>query len=267
MAPRHPLRSGTLTFGLVSIPIQVVPAVRSRRSHFMLLHKEDNAPLGRRMYCPKHKTYVHPEHIVRGYEYEPDKFVVVLDSEIDAIEPDHTQSIEIENFVPAEKIDPLYCRRPYYLVPDGADKPYRLLVEVLREAGMAGIARFVMHDREYLTAVMSIDGALCLMTLYYREELLEANDLAGHGKTKKQFVQALRKAMRGLEGDFEPDKLRDVYQERVDELIEQKKKAHKLVEVAVSDEQQREAGEEETEGVDLIEALEASLAKTRGGKR
>lgn len=267
MAPRHALRSGTLTFGLVSIPIQVVPAVLSRRSHFMLLHKKDHAPLGRRMYCPEHKTYVHPEHIVRGYEYEPDKFVVVHDSEIEAIEPDRTQSIEIESFVPVEKIDPLYCRRPYYLVPDGVDKPYRLLVEALREAGMAGIARFVMHDREYLTAVMSIDGALCLMTLYYQQELLEADDLAGHGKGRKQFVQALRKAMHGLAGDFEPDKLRDVYQERVDELIEQKRNAHNVVEVAVSDEQQREAGQEEAEGVDLIDALEASLSKTRGGKQ
>ena len=262
MAVRNALWSGTLTFGLVSIPVALVPVVHSRRSSFRMVHATDLSPLSRRMYCPKDETFVHPEHIVRGYEIELDRHIVVRDSEIEAIEPKRSRSIEIDAFVPVGDIDPLYFRRPYYLVPDGPEKPYRLLTEVLAETKRAGVAKFVMHDREYFLAVFSIDDALCLQTLYYSQEVRDVGDIGGKGKARNDQVDTILKAMGGMTGDFDPARLRDTYQEQVDKLIRRKKK-QKTFEIAVAQEEAEEPSEE-AEEVDLIAALEESLARTRG---
>ena len=264
--PSNALWSGTLSFGLVSVPVAMISATHSRRSDFHLLHKTDHSRLRRRMFCPKQETFVLPEHIVRGYEVSPDKYVVIQDSDIESIAPDRSRSIEVEMFVPVKDIDPLYYRRPYYLVPAGAEKAYRLLVETLKQAGKAGIAQFVMHDRQYLCAVLSIDDALCLVTLYFQPEVLGTEELAGHGKANASQVRAIRQSIDKLKGDFKPERLRDIYQERVQRLIHNKQKHHETVEVPAAQREHEESEAETAEGVDLIEALEASLAKARRRK-
>ncbi|MCE5278112.1 MAG: Ku protein [Planctomycetaceae bacterium] len=263
-ANRHALWSGSVTFGLVAVPVALVPAAHSSRSAFHLLHRSDHSRLARRMFCPQHKTFVHPEHILRGYEVEPEKYIIVHDSEIEAISPKRSKTIEIAEFVDVDQIDPALYDRPYYLVPTGADKPYQLLVETLARLRKSGIGQFVMHAQQYLAAIESIDGALCLITLRYSEQLRSSDEIVQAASAKASDVKAMRTAIGKAAGHFKPESLSDEYQERIDALIARKKKQHALVEVPhAADEEPQEEGKAKREEVDLVAALEESLARAK----
>lgn len=263
----HGIWSGLLTFGLVSMPVTMVTAVRSRRSSFHLLHRTDHSRLQRRMYCPEHGTYVHPEHMLRGAEVEPGKHVIVLDSEIEAIEPKRSKSIEVTQFVDADEISPLYYDRPYYLVPKGAEKPYRLLVETLADLNKAGLAEFVLHARERLVAVRSIDGVLCLVLLHYQQELQDVQDVLPEAEAQDRDVEAIRKAIAKCSAPFKPGDLEDKYQQRVDQLIKRKQQHHETVQAPQHGEQEQGAtAAEEAEDTNLMDVLEASMARAKQAK-
>ncbi|MFP4106825.1 MAG: Ku protein [Phycisphaerae bacterium] len=263
-AKRHALWSGSVSFGLVAVPVAAIPAVHSTRTAFHMIHEPDKSRLKRRMFCPEEEVFVHPEHILRGYEIEPDKHIIIRDSEIESIAPKRSKTVEIREFVDRAAISPAYYDRPYYLVPTGAEKPYRLLVDTLAEADKAGLSEFVMHAREHFCAVMSIDGALCLMTLRYPEQLRSADDLKPDASAKKTAVTKMKKLIEQKAVEFKPDKLTDVYQERIDKLIARKKKKKETVEVYDEEaEEETVSAEEEGEDIDLVAALEESLAKER----
>ncbi|MFP4054611.1 MAG: Ku protein [Phycisphaerae bacterium] len=268
-AGAHALWSGTLSFGLVSVPVAVVTAVRSRRSAFHKLHRPDVSRLERRMYCPEEKVFVHPEHIVRGYEIEEGKFVIVRDSEIESVAPKRSSTIEIQEFVDSGEIDPARYERPYYIVPTGAEKPYTLLVEVLAETGRTGIAELVMHAREHLVAVQSIEGVLCLLILRYPRQLRSADEVTPKADAAGQYVKEMKAAIDDAGKDFEPGKLQDEYQKRIDELIHRKKYSEGIVEGAQVEEEETKGAPaggagEKAEDMDLVAALEESLAREKG---
>ena len=174
--------SGTISFSLVAIPVHLVKAVDPGRVSFRLLHRTDYSPLLRRMVCPKENKVVPPDEIIRGYEIGPDKYILVTDEELESVSPERSRTIEIVEFIDLADVDPIYFDHPYYLVPArGGEKAYRLLVEVMRRTRKAGIAKFVLGEREYLVAVRSAEGALSLVTLHYSEEILSDEEIAPSG--------------------------------------------------------------------------------------
>ncbi|HEY0671085.1 MAG TPA: Ku protein, partial [Longimicrobiales bacterium] len=163
--------SGTITFGLVSIPVNLFPGVRSQRAALRML-ADDGTPLQRRFYCEKQNREVNGDEIVRGYETAKGKYVVVTDDELEALEPKKSRDIDLRRFVPAEDIDPLFFERSYYLAPAGESvKAYRLLAETMEKTGRAGIATFVMRGKEYLVAIVAEDGLLRADTMRFADEL------------------------------------------------------------------------------------------------
>lgn len=260
---RTALWTGSVSFGLVNVPVAMLTAVRSRRGTFHLLHEKDGARLKRRMYCPAEKEFVEPDRMVRGYEIEEGGYVVVSDDEIRSIAPRRGNTIEIQEFVDLGEIAPALYERPYYLVPAGPEKPYRLLAEVLGDLNKAGIAEFVMNARQKFCSVQNIGGALCLMVMRYPEELRAADELAPDAEARPKDVKAMLEAIGGMDYEFDPAKLTDEYEERVARLIERKKKRKEIIRSPEIEEEEPEREAEEAEEVDLITALEQSLARER----
>lgn len=262
----HRLWSGSLTFGLVSMPVALVTALTPTRNAFHLIHRTDKSRLNRRMFCPRENVFVHPEHIQRGYEVEPGRYVTVTSDEIEAIAPDRSTTIEILEFVDVDRIEPAHFVRPYYLVPTGAEKPYRLLVDILGEMKKAGISEFVMHEREHFCAVRSVDGALCLMVLRYSNEIRSPEGIVPDAEAKEDFVNSMRVAIKKSMKQFRPEEIVDEYQERVDKLIQKKKRKHEVVQVYEAEEEGEELEEIEAGEMDLVAALEKSLSREKGRK-
>lgn len=258
--------NGTISFSLVAIPVKLVRAVESGRVSFRMLHSKDYSPLARRMYCPREEAIIPAEQIVRGYEIAPDTYIVITDKELESVSPERSRTIEIIEFIDIHDVEPVYYDHPYYLVPSkGGEKAYRLLVEVMHQANKAGIAKFVLRDREYLVAVKSTDGALALITLHYSGEILSADDLApkdgksrsGEEKTGQEETGHIKKMIKEMTGDFRPDKYADERRKKIMKLLDLKAKQKGTV-------QAPEVEEEEGEGpVDLVAVLEESMRQVK----
>jgi len=254
--------SGTVSFSLVAIPVRLVTAVKPGRVSFHLLHSKDYSRLSRKMFCPEEKTMVPPEEISRGYEVVPDKYVLMTDEELESVSPERSRTIEIVEFIDMKEVDPIYYDHPYYLVPSkGGEKAYQLLVEVLRRTNKAGLAKFVLAEREYLVAVKSRDGALELVTLHYSDEILPDEDITPKpGKIESEEESRIKKSIEQMIEDFNPGKYADERREKLMGLLAAKAKEKALVEAPA-------AGEEEGEGpADLVAALEESMRKVKEGR-
>ena len=255
--------SGTISFSLVAIPVQLVKAAESGRVSFHLLHSRDYSPLLRRMVCPKEEKIVPPEEIVRGYEIGPEKYILVTDEELESVSPERSRTIEIVEFIDIDEVDSLYYDHPYYLVPaKGGEKAYRLLVEVMRRTKKAGLAKFVLGEREYLVAVKSTEGALSLITLHYSEEILPDGEIApGEEAIDPEENSRLKKVIKAMTTDFDPDKYADERRQKIVKLLRKKVKEQVPVEAP-------DLEEEEGEGpADLIAALEESMRKVKKSRR
>jgi DNA end-binding protein Ku len=250
--------NGTISFSLVAIPVKLVTAL-AHPIAFRLLHKKDNAPLARRMYCPKEGTIVSADEIVRGYEVAPGKYVTVTDKELESLSPERSRTIEIVEFVDLADVPPVYYGRPYYLVPGpGGKKAYRLLVEVLRQTHKAGLAKFVLREREYVVAVKSGKGALSLITLHYRGEILGNEDILPKDETlEPETKRHILKAIRAMTADFRPARYADARRKKVAQLLTRKARDQGTVEAPETE------NEEEAGVVDLMAALEESMSKIR----
>ena len=257
MAPRS-LWNGTVTFGMVSVPIKLYTATESKSVSFHEVHAKDGSRIEHRKICSKDEKEVPKEEIVKGFEVDEDKYVVLEKDEIKAAAGDRGKVIHIEEFVEAEAIDPVYYEKTYYVGPRDEEDVFRLLGDALRKTGKAGIGRFTFHDREYLVALRALErGPVLLDTLRFHDEVVEAGDLEIPGTRKKpapKEVKAAKKLVEMLAADFDPADYEDTYREAVLDLIKRKAKGEEI----------DLAGEEEPEhGDDLAAALEASLA---GGK-
>ena len=253
----HAIWSGTISFSLVAIPVQLVKAVEPGRVSFHLLHSKDYSPLARKMFCPEEEVIIPPEEIIRGYEIGPGKYLLITDEELESLSPERSRTIEIVEFIDTQEVDPIYYDHPYYLVPaKGGEKAYRLLVEVMRRTNKAGLAKFVLHEREYLVAVQSTEGALALITLHYHDELLPHEDIEPAAEKIDAEVQSrLKQNIKQMMGDFNPGKYADDRRKKLLELLKQKEKDQGRVEAPVA---------EEAAGAgppDLITALEESMRK------
>jgi len=218
--------SGTLTFGLVSMPVRLLPAVTGRATALTMLHEKDAAPLERRMVCPEHGEVVEPDEQVRGFEVPDGEYVVVTDEELESLAPERSRAIEIEEFVELDAIDPLYFDRPYYLKPEeGAERPYRLLVLALRDSGKAGIARFVLREREHLVAVSVVDDALSLTTLHYHRQRVSPEGLVPEKtRVSHDALDDLKEHIEEQTKAFDPSDYRDEDELRLMELVKEKAK-------------------------------------------
>ncbi|MBI5674835.1 MAG: Ku protein [Nitrospirae bacterium] len=254
--------NGTISFSLVAIPVKLVRAVEAGRVSFRKLHSKDYSPLARKMYCPKEETIVPADEIVRGYEIAPDKYIVITDKELESVSPERSRTIEIIEFIDIKDVDPVYYDHPYYLVPSkGGEKAYRLLVEVLDRTHKAGLAKFVLREREYLVAVKSTDGALALITLHYSGEILPDEDLVPkEEKAESEEKSRMKKIIKKMTADFHPDKYADERRKKITKLLEKKAKKQGTVEAP-------EIEEEVEEGVvDLVAVLEESMRKVKEHK-
>jgi DNA end-binding protein Ku len=251
--------SGTISFSLVAIPVQLVKAVEPGRVSFHLLHSKDYSPLARRMFCPEEGVMVPPDEIIRGYEIGPDKYILITDEELESVSPERSRTIEIVEFIDMQEVDPIYYDHPYYLVPTkGGEKAYRLLAEVMRRTNKAGLAKFVLHEREYLVAVKSTEGALALITLHYPEEILPDEGLEPAAETiGAEEKSRIKKSIKKMLADFNPEQYADGRREKIVDLLKKKVGAKAQVEAP-------EVEEEEGEGPpDLIAALEESMRQVK----
>jgi len=251
--------SGTISFSLVAIPVELVKAVDSGRVSFRMLHSKDYSPLQRRMFCPEEETMVPPDEIIRGYEIGPDKYILISDEELESVSPERSRTIEIVEFIDMDEVDPIYYDHPYYLVPSkGGEKAYQLLVEVMHRTHKAGLAKFVLGEREYLVAVYSSEEALALITLHYQEEILSDEDISPkEGKIEDEEKSRIKQNIRKMMADFDPEKYADKRRKKITDLLKKKAKEKAPVEAP-------EVEGEEGEGpADLVAALKESMRKVK----
>jgi len=253
--------SGAISFGLVNIPVKLYSAVSKKTVRFHQLDSKDNTRIQQKRVNPNTGDEVPFEQLVKGYELSPDRYVVVKPEELESIEPKKTRTIEIEDFVEMDEIDPIYYDHPYYLAPgQGAAKPYRLLLEAMKATGRVAIARVVIRSKEQLVAIRPRDGVLTMETLLFGDEVVSPEDLddleaVEEAKASKKEVDMARQLVDSLASDFDPSKYRDEYRDTVLDMIERKAEGQ---EIAV-----QEAPEEPAEVPDLMAALEASISQSK----
>ena len=262
----RPVWSGSISFGLVNIPVRLFTAVREQRVAFHLLHDQDKVRLRRKLVCPADGKEVHPEHIVRGYEVGPDRYVTVSKEELEACAPEKTKAIEITDFVKLDQIDPLYYERPYYVLPQkGAARSYRLIAEAMKRSKRVGIARVVIHEKEYLAALRPLGDVICLSTMHLSDEVVSAEPIedAVHGaKPGERELRAAEKVIESLTEAFDPNRYEDAYRDCVRQVVD--KKAAEEGPVAPAAPAAKEKKHHEARAADLMSALEASLARAKG---
>ncbi|HZV81912.1 MAG TPA: Ku protein [Geobacteraceae bacterium] len=250
--------SGTISFSLVAIPVRLVKAVAPGRVSFRLLHATDYSPLTRKMFCPQQEQLVPPEEIIRGYEIGPDRYLPITAEELASVSPQRSRTIEIVEFIDMQEVDPIYYDHPYYLVPlKGGEKAYRLLAEIMRRTNKAGLAKFVLAEREYLVAVKSEEGALALFTLHYSEEILPDADIAPrNGTLEAAEKNRMQESIKAMLGEFKPDKYADDRRGNILKLLKGKRENATVT--------APEAAAEEGEGpADLVAALEEIMAEMK----
>jgi DNA end-binding protein Ku len=251
----RPIWSGTVSFGLVSVPVQMYSATESKELRFHFLDKDDLQPIGYDKVRKDTGKHVDPDDVIRGFEIEKGKYVAIEDEDLDRLDIELTHSIDILDFVDLDEIDPIYFRKAYYLVPqDGAEKPYRLLVRALDETGKVGIAKVVIRNKQHLAALRAHDGVLVLETMYYADEVRKPEKANGRVRVEKAEVDMAKSLVENLSGSFKPERYDDTYRKELLDLIRAKAKGKKLPEPAE---------EEEAEVVDLMAALRESVDQTK----
>ncbi len=253
--------SGAISFGLVNVPIKLFSAVSPKDVRFHQLDAKTKSRVKQKRVSAATGEEGPYDDIIKGYELGPDTYVPIAPEELEALDPKSTKSIDIEDFVDLDQIDPIYFERPYYLVPDrGGAKAYALLREAMRETNKVGIARMVLRTKQYLAAIRPMDDALVLETMLFADEVVPPDRLdeladTQDGASERELDMA-RQLIESLSTEFEPEKYRDEYREKVLELIERKAAGE---EIAVQPE-----APEPKKVPDLMAALEATLEEIKG---
>jgi DNA end-binding protein Ku len=254
------LWKGSLSFGLVNIPIELHTAVRDHRPRFRMLHARDKSPVRFQRVCQREGKPVAWEDLVKGYEYQKGRFVILTKEDFQAAALNKTRTVDIVDFVEAPQIDDRYFETPYYLVPvKGGERAYALLREAMRESGRVGIAKFILRDAQHLAAVEVIERALVLTVMRFADELVDEQQFefpseSGIRKVELEMAKAL---VNGLAADWEPSKYTDEYRENLMRIIKAKMKGKEVELEAPPEPRQAEV-------VDLMERLRRSLEQTKG---
>ena len=264
----RPVWNGSISFGLVNIPVRLFIAVRDKRVAFHLLHDQDKVRLKRKIVSAVTGKEVHPEHIVRGFEVSKGRFVIVRDEELEGCAPEKTRTIEITDFVDLSEIDPVYYDRPYYVVPQkGAGRSYRLLAEAMRRSGKVGIARVVMHDKEYLAALRILGDVICLETMHFGDEVVRAGSIAdvatGSAHVGEREVKSAAHVVAAHKTKFNPSSYHDQYRQCVQKMVEKKAAAEAPALRPAATASAGQKPQKARKASDLMAALEASLARAR----
>src|ERR1700729_1434227 len=248
---------GTLTFGLLAIPIKLYTAARSQRINLHQLHKVCHTRLKQPLFCPHCNRQVERNEVVKGYEYEKGQYVIVTDEELKKITPRSSTVMALLAFVKQDQIDPIYFDASYFMLPDKeAEKPYALLLKTLEDSERVGIATVTMHQREYTGLIRPRRNGLTVHTMYYQNEIRE---VAGYGQAEKDVklkpaeIKLAEQLVESLEADFKPQQFHDKFQENLKALIEAKQKGREVI----AEEQPKPA-----RVIDMMEALKRSLAQS-----
>ena len=257
--------SGSISFGLVTIPVKLYNAVSRRTVHFNQLDARTNSRIKQKRVSAEDGQEVPSEHLVKGYELGSGNYVIVTEDELAALDPKAQRTIEIEEFVDLAEIDPIYYDSAYYLAPDQATvKPYALLAEAMERSQKVGIARFVMRTKQYLAAIRPVDGKLVLSTMVYPDEVnapAEIPELADVEdiEVSDRELDMANQLVESLAAEFDPEKFHDTYREQVLALIERKAAGEEEVVTAPS-------APSEEKVVDLMAALEASVKEAKAAR-
>ncbi len=255
----RPLWKGAVSFGLISIPVRLYPAVQEKGLKFHLLHADDGGRIRYQRVCALCGEEVGWDDIVKGYEFEKDRYVQFTDEELSSVEVDSIRAIDVVTFVPLEQIDPIYFNKTYYVAPEPTGlKAYRLLTEALEAEGQVGVAKLALRDKEHLATVRVADNLLVLETMHWPDEIREPafEELEKRIEVRDTEVKMARQLIQQLSDDFKPEKFRDEYRERLEQVAEQKIAGEEIT-VAPAPE------EEPATVVDLMEALKASVDEAK----
>jgi len=258
--PARAMGSAAISFGLVTVPVRIYPAVKpSAGISFHMLHKKDGVRLKQQFFCPKDEEVVPRSETVRGFEVAKDKYVIVTDQELKALDEKATNGIEIKEFVPEDSVDPVYFERTYYLGADkGGDKAYSLLADAMKDAGKAALAQYAARGKDYLVLLRSIGNRLMMQQLYHADEVRSIDEVPV--PARKSSPAELKLAQQLIDQvsseKFEPEKYTDEVRKRIEQLIAAKAKGQKI---------EAPAARPKAEVVDLMEALKKSLGQ--GGRR
>ena len=245
---------GQLAFGLVSFPVKLFTAARSESMSFNQLHKGDNSRVKQVLYCQSEDKPIPRTEIVKGFEYEKDRYVVIEDEDIKKMAPGTAKVMEILEFVKSDEVDPIYFESSYYMAPDAAgEKPYALLFDTLRRTGYVGIAKVAMHNREHIVIFRPGNHGILMHTMYYSHEIRKVEEFRTDiSLVKDKEVELAQMLVESLAAAFEPEKYKDSYRENLQVMIDAKVKGQEVV-AAVS-------APEPAKVVDIMEALKQSLA-------
>jgi DNA end-binding protein Ku len=254
----RPLWTGSLSFGLVNVPVQLFSGVKDTDVHFRQLHDSDHTPVEMRRFCTKEDAEVEWDEIAHGFETKSGKQVILTDEELAAAAPRKTRTVEIESFVDLEDVDPILFDHPYILMPagdsEGTQRAYRLLLEVMSATDRAALGRFVMRTKEYLVLIRERSGRLTLTTLLWHDEVRATKGIPTPSKSPaKQEVDHAVKLIDALSSDWDPARYKDNYQQRLKRVIKRKEKGETI--------KTPESEQAPSPVEDLMAALEKSLAQ------
>lgn len=246
---------GHLTFGLLSLPVKLYSAARTESVSFNQLHKADNSRVKQVLYCQAEDQPISRADIVKGYEYEKDKYVVVEDEEIKKVAPKTAKTMEVLEFVKTTEVDPIYFDASYYLAPDEAgEKPYALLFEALKQSQCVGVAKIAMHNREHIVILRPGARGILLHTMYYKDEIRQVEEFRTDTSAIQDKELALAKMLiDSLLASFEPDKYKDNYRDNLMAMIKAKIEGKEIVETVTPT--------HKAPVIDILEALKMSLAE------
>jgi DNA end-binding protein Ku len=260
MAPRA-LWTGSITFGLVNVPVRIYSAVHEHKLDFHLVHEKDDGPIGYQKICKLEDKPVSNDEIVKAYEFKKGEFVQLTDEDFAAVQVEGRHTIDLEDFVPYEDIDPTFFAHTYLVGPqDGAEKTYALLVKAMEQSGLAGIGKFVMRSRQYLGCLRVREGTLTLEQLHFADEVDPPAGIVPDklpSVAKKELDMALT-LIEGFSGDWQPDKYEDTYTDALREVVKAKRRGKDVHELR--------RPEEDEAPPDLMEALRLSIEQSRKTK-
>src|SRR6185312_10606839 len=244
---------GHLTFGLVSFPIRLFSAARSETISFNLLHKDDHSRIKQVVFCQAEEKQIARSELVKGYEYEKDRYVEIDDEDIKKVAPKTAKVMEILEFVKADQVDPIYLESSYYVAPDeGGEKPYALLFQALRESKYFAVAKVAMHNREHIIIMRPGAKGIVSHTMYYTDEIRHVEEFrTDTSLVKDKELDMAKMLISSLEAEFEPQKYHDEYRANLQKMIEAKIEGKKVVETPAA---------HIAPVIDIMEALKKSLA-------
>jgi DNA end-binding protein Ku len=248
---------GHLTFGLVSLPVRLYSAARSETISFNQLHKDDHSRVKQVLYCQAEDKPVPRSELVKGFEYEKGRYVVVEDDEIKKVAPRTASTMEIQEFVKSKDVDPVFLESSYYLAPEQAgEKPYALLFEALRRSGYVAIAKIAMHNREHVVILRPSDKGIMMHTMFYMDEIRKVEEFrTDTSLVKEKELDLAMTLINSLAAEFEPEKYVDEYRENLKKMIAAKVAGEEVVETP--------AAEHRAPVIDIMEALKLSLENAK----